>query len=106
MKSPGVWHHVYWGNCNFEMNITMSEQLEPNFIEYEAISVLYRNNGDLKQRTSKHTKTPKLLSRVHIYLYGTRDHSDPRCPFSRIWLTPLKGVPLPLVVFQATAQVG
>jgi len=49
MKSPGVCHHVYWGNYTFEINVIMSEQLEPNFIQYEAMSVLYLNNEDLKQ---------------------------------------------------------
>ena len=61
MKSPGVWHHVYWGNYNFEINFTMSVGLEePTFIPYETMSVLYWNNGDLKQWTSKHSKNAKI----------------------------------------------
>ena len=49
MKSPGVWHHVYWGNYSSQINVIMSVELEPNFTRYEAMSVVYRNNRDLKQ---------------------------------------------------------
>lgn len=41
MKSNGVWHHVYWGNYNFELNVAMSVQLQPNCIQFEAVCVLY-----------------------------------------------------------------
>jgi hypothetical protein len=50
----------------------MSEQLEPNFIEYEAISVLYRNNGDLKQRTSKHTNAKIIIESAYLSVWHKR----------------------------------
>jgi hypothetical protein len=83
MKFRGVWHHVYWGNYNFEINVTMSVGLEePTFIPYEAMSVLCCNNGNLKQWTSKHSKNAKINIEI---AYLSVWHNRPLRPKSSLY---------------------